>query len=125
MIENQDYIKAKELNLTNLNRWEDGIDHHSMSKRLVEFMADHDFNDYNDSMCIKIGGDGDNGEHMMYITDAFFEMLDKENKRMTEKEILSWMMDAYTMLGEKDDKGEDEGKSLLHALINIVNNQNK
>jgi hypothetical protein len=30
-------------------------------------------------MCIKTGGDGDNGEHMMYLMDAFFEMLDKDN----------------------------------------------
>lgn len=75
----EDYKKADQLGLTELNRWEDGIDHHPMSNRLVRFMADHDFNDYNDSLCIKVGGDGDNGEHLMYLMDAFFEMLDKAN----------------------------------------------
>lgn len=75
----EDYKKADQLGLTELNRWEDGIDHHPMSNRLVRFMADHDFNDYNDSLCIKVGGDGDNGEHLMYLMDAFFEMLDKTN----------------------------------------------
>lgn len=79
LIFSEDYKKADELGLTELNRWEDGIDHHEMSERLVKFMADHDFNDYDDGMCIKTGGDGDNGEHMMYLMDAFFEMLDKDN----------------------------------------------
>ena len=77
MSHNEDYNKAKELGLTDLNRWEDGIDHHDKSERIVRFMAEHDFYDYNDSMCIKVGGDGDNGEAMMYIMDAFFEMEDK------------------------------------------------
>jgi hypothetical protein len=76
-MENQDYLRAKELGLTNLDRWEDGIEHHPMSDRLVNFMAEHDFCDYNDYMCIKIGGDGDNGEHLKYLMDAFFEMTDK------------------------------------------------
>lgn len=75
----EDYKKAKELGLTDLDRWEDGIDHHHESERLVRFMADHDFNDYNDQMDINVGGDGDNGEHMMYLMDAFFEMKDQEN----------------------------------------------
>lgn len=75
-----DYQKAKELGLTDMDRWEDGIPHHPMSKRIVEFMADHDFNDYDDYFNIKIGGDGDNGENMMFLMDAFFEMLDKTNQ---------------------------------------------
>lgn len=79
-IRTEDYKEADEMGLTELNRWEGGIDHHPMSERLVRFMADHDFNDYNDAMCIKVGGDGDNGEHMMYLMDAFFEMLDKKEK---------------------------------------------
>ena len=71
-----DYEIANNLGLTNLDRWKDGIDHHPMSERLVRFMAAHDFNDYNDSMSICVGGDGDNGEQMMYLMDTFFEMLD-------------------------------------------------
>lgn len=27
----------------------------------------------------KVGGDGDNGEQLLYLMDAFFEMLDKVN----------------------------------------------
>lgn len=76
----EDYQKAVELDLTNINRWEKGIDHHPMSERIVRFLAKHDFNDYNDYFCWKVGGDGDNGETLMYELDAFFEMLDKTNE---------------------------------------------
>ncbi len=78
---NDDYEKAKALGLTNLNRWEDGVPHHPMSERLIEFLAEHDFHDCGDSFCWKLGGDGDNGETLAYQMDAFFEMLDeKEDK---------------------------------------------
>ena len=71
-----EYEYAKQAGLTNLNRWEDGMDHHPMSKRLMAFLKEHDFNDYGDYFCWKDGGDGDNGESLMYEMDAFFEMLD-------------------------------------------------
>lgn len=77
LIFSKDYKKVEEFGLINPNRWDEGVEHHEMSERLVRFMADHDYNDYDDAMCIKVGGDGDNGEHMMYLMDAFFEMLDK------------------------------------------------
>lgn len=77
---NKDYKKAKELGLTSINRWEDGIDHHPMSERIVRFLADHDFHDYDDFFCWKVGGDGDNGEFLAFQMDAFFEMLDKEKE---------------------------------------------
>lgn len=80
-----DYKKADQLGLTELNRWEDGIDHHEMSERLVRFMADHDYNDYGDNLCLKVGGDGDNGEHLMYLMDSFFEMMDMENLNNIDK----------------------------------------
>lgn len=78
---NPDYEKAKELGLTNPGkRWEDGISHHPMSERLMEFLCEHDFNDSSDYFCWKKGGDGDNGEILMYEMDAFFEMLDKKKE---------------------------------------------
>lgn len=73
----EDYEKAQELGLTEKDRWEDGIEHHPMSERLMRFLAKHDLHDYNDYFCWKVGGDGDNGESLMYEMDAFFEMLDK------------------------------------------------
>ena len=75
---NEDYEKAKELGLTKLPRWESGTPHHPMSERLMRFLAEHDFQDYGDSFCWSVGGDGDNAETLMYQMDAFFEYLDKE-----------------------------------------------
>ena len=71
-----DYEKAVAAGLTQKNRWEEGIDHHPMSERLMRFVAEHDFKDYNDAMQWSVGGDGDNGESLMYEMDAFFELLD-------------------------------------------------
>jgi len=78
-IKNKDYLKAEALGLTTKNRWEDGIDHHPMSVRIVEFLVEHDFYDNDDYFCWKVGGDGDNGELLAFELDAFFEMIDREN----------------------------------------------
>jgi hypothetical protein len=72
-----DYEKAKTLGRTDIKRWENSIKHHPMSKRLMKFLEEHDFRDYNDYFCWKTGGDGDNGETLMYEMDAFFETLEK------------------------------------------------
>jgi len=77
-----DYERAKQEGLTDLNRWEDGIEHHPMSERIVRFLSEHDFEDYGDHFCWKIGGDGDNGEALMYQLDAFFELMDKESMKV-------------------------------------------
>lgn len=72
------YKEAKSKGLTTKDRWEEGIDHHPKSKELMEFLEAHDFNDYNDYFCWKSGGDGDNGETLMYQMDAFFELKDEQ-----------------------------------------------
>jgi len=79
---NPDYEKAKELGLTKIDRWGTGKSHHPMSERLMDFLSKHDFEDYSDFFCWETGGDGDNGEILMFEMDAFFEMLDatKEKK---------------------------------------------
>ncbi len=63
-------------------RWEDGVNHHPKSLRLMEFLLDYDFCKYDDYFCWKKGGDGDNGETLMYQLDAFFEMLDKKGETL-------------------------------------------
>jgi len=73
-----DYEDAKAAGLTQQDRWMDGVDHHPMSKKLMAFLQDHDLHDYDDYFCWKSGGDGDNGENLMYQMDAFFELLDKQ-----------------------------------------------
>ena len=75
---NKDYEKAKKLGLTQKDRWGEGTEHHPMSYRLMKFIQEHDYKDFSDTFCWKVGGDGDNGESLMYQMDAFFELLDKE-----------------------------------------------
>jgi len=67
------YQCSKKEGRTSIDRWENGIDHHPISIMLMSFLSEHDFCDYNDHFCWKYGGDGDNGETLMYEMDAFFE----------------------------------------------------
>lgn len=71
-----DYEKAKALALTQTDRWSRGLGHHPMSERLMKFIQEHDEKDYGLYFDWKTGGDGDNGETLMFQMDAFFEMLD-------------------------------------------------
>jgi len=58
-------------------RWEDGTPHHPKSLELFKHLADIDFKYCDDYFCWKSGGDGDNGETLMYEMDSYFETLDK------------------------------------------------
>lgn len=64
-----------ETNLT--TRWEKGIPHHPNSIKLMKSLADLDFTLGGDYFCFKMGGDGDNGEHLMYLMDVHFEREDE------------------------------------------------
>jgi hypothetical protein len=46
----------------------------------MEFLAEHDFKDMDDAFCWKMGGDGDNGESLMYEMDVYFEQKDIDAK---------------------------------------------
>lgn len=74
-------MKSIETNIT--KRWEEGIDHHPESEELVRQIAELDFNYGGDRFCFKIGGDGDNGKHLMYLLDIYFEQKDLENEKDT------------------------------------------
>ena len=54
------------------DRWQNDIEHHPLSEKLMKWMMDVDFNT-GDSLCLKTGGDGDNGETLMFLMDGFFE----------------------------------------------------
>jgi len=73
------YDLAKQNGITDIDRWSSGIEHHPKSIELMNFLAIHDFNDYSDSFCWKKGGDGDNGEVLMYQLDAYYETIDIQN----------------------------------------------
>lgn len=60
-------------------RWEEGIDHHPKSEALMERLMEIDFKYCDDYFCWKKGGDGDNGETLMYELDIIFEEDDLES----------------------------------------------
>jgi len=63
-----------ETNLT--TRWEKGTDHHPKSLALFKRLEAADFKLAGDSFCFKSGGDGDNGETLMFLMDVVFEAQD-------------------------------------------------
>ena len=75
-----DYTQAKALGLLNKDRWEKGIPHHPMSLRIMDFLELHDVVEYHDYFDWRSGGDGDNGEALMFELDAFFELIDSQKK---------------------------------------------
>jgi hypothetical protein len=59
--------------LTVEERWEQGIDHDPKSIELFNSIRDLDEKYGDDFFCFKAGGDGDNGEHLMYLLDIHFD----------------------------------------------------
>jgi len=60
---------------TDINkRWENGIQHLPESEELYKAIEELDFKYGSDFFCFKSGGDGDNGEHLMYLLDIYFEL---------------------------------------------------
>ena len=59
---------------TDINkRWEEGTPHHPKSIHLFDAISTIDYEDCGDSFGWKSGGDGDNGEALMYQMDIYFE----------------------------------------------------
>ncbi len=54
-------------------RWENGTAHHPRSLALFKRLETFDFEECGDYFCWKSGGDGDNGETLMYQLDVLFE----------------------------------------------------
>ena len=64
-----------ELNLT--KRWEEGIEHHPKSASIVHAISAIDNVCASNYFDWRVGGDGDNGETLMYQLDVVFELEDK------------------------------------------------
>lgn len=62
-------------------RWQAGTPHHPESVRLFRRLEQIDFHHVNDYFCWKSGGDGDNGETLMYELDIVFEERDAIARR--------------------------------------------
>lgn len=58
-------------------RWEEGVSHDPRSEALYKSIAKLDYEIGGDFFCFKSGGDGDNGEHLMYLLDVHFAEQDK------------------------------------------------
>lgn len=78
--------------LTPDDRWEQGLDHHPQSEEIYQFISALDAAT-NDEFDFKSGGDGDNGESLMYLLDCYFAYkgvqtdrrineLERENQRL-------------------------------------------
>jgi hypothetical protein len=63
--------KVKSMSIT--DRWEMGIPHDPRSVEMYNALAKIDWEQGGDSMDLKSGGDGDNGENLMYLMDVYFE----------------------------------------------------
>jgi hypothetical protein len=64
---------------TDINkRWEQGVEHHPESIKIYEAIALLDSKYGNDSFSFSSGGDGDNGEHLMYLLDIHYETIDEQ-----------------------------------------------
>lgn len=59
-------------------RWENGIEHDERSMEIYKFIGEYDFKLAGDFFRFKSGGDGDNGEHLMYLLDEYFANKDEE-----------------------------------------------
>jgi len=67
--------KIKELGILDPGvRWETGGEHHPKSIELYKALSTIDIVFANDYFCWKAGGDGDNGETLMYEFDMIFEL---------------------------------------------------
>jgi hypothetical protein len=61
-------------------RWEEGIPHHPKSIELMNSLSEIDSNYCDNYFDWKMGGDGDNGEILMYQLDIYFESIELGEK---------------------------------------------
>lgn len=73
-----------EVHTTPGERWEQAIPHHPDSETLIKMIGELDFS-IGDHLCLKWGGDGDNGEWWMYLLDILIEEHGVEIKFPTPK----------------------------------------
>ena len=59
-------------------RWEKGIEHHPKAEYILKLLRDSDWLFGNDYFCWKKGGDGDNGETLLYSLSVLLELKDAQ-----------------------------------------------
>ena len=62
------------------DRWEEGCNHHPSAEKFASDLEAIDWIYNDDYFHWKFGGDGDNGEILLYALDILFELYDKEKQ---------------------------------------------
>lgn len=60
------------------DRWEQGTPHDARSEEVYGFISEYDWKHNGDSLGLSAGGDGDNGESLMYLLDEYFAAKDRQ-----------------------------------------------
>jgi hypothetical protein len=68
--------KTPEIEYDINQRWASGTPHHPKSEALLRRIDQLDWELLDGHFDFKIGGDGDNGETLMYLMDIYFEECD-------------------------------------------------
>lgn len=84
-------------------RWEQGLPHHPKSEKIFESIAKLDLELNDDHFCWKSGGDGDNGESLMYLLDEHFEQADAVQSNMPTKTLTELAQIGYEAYGAEAD----------------------
>lgn len=69
------------------DRLNDGDEHDPRTIKLYEFISQLDFNEANDSFGFCSGGDGDNGEQLMYLLDCYFGAKDDNHQGINSDDV--------------------------------------
>lgn len=89
-------------------RWEEGVDHDPRSIEIFKAIAKIDFEIGGDYFCWKHGGDGDNGEHLLFELDIYFASLDPPPDE--ELEVAPASIEAM-------DAAADAARARAHAAL--------
>jgi hypothetical protein len=107
--------------------WEQGVPHHPLSETIARSIAEIDMEQGDDYFCFKFGGDGDNGEHLMYLLDVYFA--DWAGDADTERTVVGVLMakvqeyaSTWSLVGGRFDSGDmlqtaEQCKAELQAMI--------
>lgn len=79
-----DTLNRLNVNVDVNNRWENGIEHHPKSEEIYQQIADIDWLFGDDHFGWESGGDGDNGEALMYLLDIIFDLEDLNQKESND-----------------------------------------
>ncbi len=118
------------MNKTPNQRWEDGDEHDAKSIALFKFISDTDFAQCGDSFCFKSGGDGDNGETLMFILDCWFsaqnpspqaDQSDELTKLKGEAKVLRDLLGLALGVVDSAEAEDSEEAEMLMQLYNKIN----